>query len=206
MRVGFDSDGVLDTFSDGVYETLCLPEINLGHLWKSGPTPTAIWNYYEEWKKEDGSPYTFEEFKAIVDYGVDRGIVFSGHFRPNAVETVGRIARMGHEIIIATDRFFGTNPENSHRNTIEAFRRAGIEYDELHFVRDKTSVDVDVMVEDRIENYDPLVEKGVPTWLINRAWNQVPGGDLRNRIDDIKDYGDAIERITEEGFVDLQVV
>lgn len=206
MRVGFDSDGVLDNFSDGVYETMCLPEINLGHLWKSGPTPKSFWNYYEDWKKEDGSTFTFEDFKAIVDYGVDRGIVFGGHFRPNAVETVGRIRAMGHEIIIATDRFFGSNPENSHRNTIEAYRRAGIEYDELHFTRDKTSVEVDTMVEDKLENYDALVAKGTPTWLINRAWNEVEGGDARNRINDISDYGDVIEELTRTGVRDLQLV
>jgi hypothetical protein len=198
MRVGFDSDGVLDNFSDGVHDAL--KARGLGHLWKSGPTPKSFWNYYEDWG------WTFEQFKELVDWGVDNGYVFVGHFRPNAVETVGRIAAMGHEIIIATDRFFGTDPENSHRNTIEAFKKAGIEYDELHFTRDKCSVDVDIMVEDKLENYDALVAKGVPTWLINRSWNEVPGGDARNRINDISDYGDVVERLTSEKVVDLQLV
>lgn len=198
MRVGFDSDGVLDNFSDGVYDAL--KARGLGHLWKSGPTPKSFWNYYEDWG------WTFEQFKELVDWGVDNGYVFVGHFRPNAVETVRRIASMGHEIIIATDRFFGSDPENSHRNTIEAYKRAGIEYDELHFTRDKCSVEVDTMVEDKIENYDALVAKGVPTWLINRAWNEVPGGDGRNRIHDIADYGDVIEQLTREGVRDLQLV
>lgn len=198
MRVGADSDGCIDCFADGVKEAM--DARGQGHLWKSGPTPEPFWNWYEDWG------WTYEQFKELVDWGVDNGYVFSGHFRPNAVESLRRIAQMGHEIIIITDRSFGSDPMNSQRNTIEAFRRGGIEYDELHFTADKTSVPVDVMVEDKIENYDALVANGTPTWLINRAWNKVPGGDGRNRIDDIKDYADAIERITAEGFANLQFV
>lgn len=195
MRVGADSDGCIDTFGDGVHETLI--ETGQGHLWKSGPTPKSYWNFYEDWG------WSFAQFKELVDYGVDRGIIFSGHWRPGAIEAMGRIVSMGHELIIITDRSWGTDPMNSQRNTIEAFQRAGIEYDELHFTADKTVVDVDVMVEDRLENYDSLILKGTPTFLINRSWNEVEGGDGRNRINDISEYADAIERITENGFADL---
>ena len=191
MRVGADSDGCIDTFGDGVHETL--KAWGLGHLWKSGPTKHAIWNFYEEWG------WTFTQFKALVDWGVDHGYVFSGHWREGAIEALGRIAALGHEIIIITDRSWGSDPVNSQRNTIEAFQRAGIEYDELHFTSDKTSVEVDVMVEDRIDNYDALVDAGTPTWLINRPWNKVEGHDMRNRINSMTEYADVIERITKYG-------
>jgi hypothetical protein len=169
----------------------------LAHLWKSGPTPEPFWNCYEDWG------WDFEQFKELVDWGVDEGYVFSGHWRPNAVESVRRVREMGHEAIIITDRSFGTDPLNSQRNTILAFKRAGIEYDEIHFNRDKTCVPTDTFVEDKLENYDALVAAGVKTFLINRAWNKVEGGDSRNRIDDIKDYADAIEEMTREGHFDL---
>ena len=198
MRVGADSDGCIDTFGDGVHETLKV--WGLGHLWKSGPTKKSIWNFYEEWG------WSFAQFKALVDWGVDHGYIFSGHWREGAIESMGRIAAMGHEIIIITDRSWGSDPSNSHKNTIEAFQRAGIEYDELHFTADKTSVPVDIMVEDRLDNYDALVANGTPCYLINRPWNEVPGGDGRNRIDSIVDYADAIEQITKEQVVDLQLV
>ena len=201
MRVGFDSDGCIDTFGDGVYETLVAT--GQEHLWKSGPTKQPIWNFFEEWRNEDGSAWTFAQFKELVDYGVDNGIIFSGHWRKGAIEAVGRIARLGHEIIIITDRSWGSDPRNSQRNTVEAFARAGIEYDELIFSADKTCVQTDVFVEDKLENYDALVAAGTPTWLINRAWNQVPGGDARNRIDSISEYADAVEEITAKGFADL---
>jgi hypothetical protein len=195
MRVGFDSDGCLDTFGDGVHEAMIAR--GQGHLWKSGPTQGSFWNFYEDWG------WSFAQFKELVDWGVDHGYIFSGHWRPHAIESVGRIAAMGHEIIIITDRSWGSDPMNSQRNTVEAFARAGIEYDELHFTPDKTSVDVDVMVEDKLENYDALIANGTPTYLINRAWNKVPAGDARNRIDCISEYADAIEKITSDGFADL---
>lgn len=198
LRVGFDSDGCIDCFGDGVHDTLKVK--GLGHLWKSGPTPHSIWNFYEEWG------WTFAQFKELVDWGVDHGYIFSGHWRPNAIESVGRVAKMGHQIIIITDRAWGSDPMNSQRNTIEAFQRAGIEYDELHFTPDKTSVHVDTMVEDRLDNYDALVANGTPSWLINRSWNKVEGGDMRNRIDGISQYADAVEAITAQGYADLQLV
>lgn len=195
MLVGFDSDGVLDNFGEGVRHTLNAQ--GLGHLWKSGKTPHAIWNFYEEWG------WNFSQFKALVDWGVDEGIIFSGHWRDNAIDSMHRVKNMGHKIVIITDRSWGSDPENSQRNTIEAFARAGIPYDELYFSADKTIVPTDVFVEDRLENYDALLENGTSTWLINRAWNQVPGGDARHRIDCVSEYVDAIEYITERGYTDL---
>lgn len=195
MRVCFDSDGVLDNFGEGVRETL--EARGLGHLWKSGPTNKSYWNFYEDWG------WTFPQFKELVDWGVDNGYIFTGHWRDHAIESVRRVAELGHEIIIITDRGFGSDPRNSQRNTIEAFARAGIEYDELIFSADKTVGNVDIMVEDKLENFDALVAHGVPTYLINRAWNQVDGGDARNRINCVCEYADAVKRITEQGFVDL---
>lgn len=200
-RVGFDSDGCIDCFGDGVHETLIAQ--GRGHLWKSGPTPKPFWNWFEDWTNEDGTQWTYAQFKELVDWGVDRGIVFSGHWRPNGIESIGRVARLGHEIIIITDRGFGSDPMNSQRNTVEAFARAGIEYDELIFSADKTCVWTDFFVEDKISNYDALVAAGTKAFLINRPWNEVPGGDSRNRIGDIKDYADAIEDCTAKGWADL---
>lgn len=198
MRVGFDSDGVLDTFGDGVYEALVAR--GQGHLWKSGPTKESIWNFFEEWG------WNFVQFKELVDWGVDEGYIFKGHWREGAIEAVAQVRALGHKVIIITDRAWGTDPMNSQRNTIKAFKEAGIKYDELHFTADKTIVPVDMMVEDRIENYDPLVAAGTPTWLINRAWNQVPGGDMRNRINSVTDYANAVAFATHAGYIDLQLV
>src|SRR6478735_6497003 len=197
MRVGLDSDGVLDNFGNGV--KAALEARGQGHVWKSGPTPQSYWDFFKDWGWE------YSEFKELCDWGVDNGYIFTGHWRRNAVESVARIKQLGHEVIIITDRSFGSDPMNSQRNTLAAFEKAGIKYDEIHFTADKTSVPVDMMVEDKLQNYDALVAAGAPTWLINRAWNLIPGGDGRNRINDVSDYADAVEAATKRGYADLVV-
>lgn len=205
MIIGLDSDGCIDTFGDGVHDAL--KARNLGHLWKSGPTKQPIWNFFEEWVNEDGTNWTFEQFKELVDWGVDEGYIFAGHWREGAVEAVQRIKALGHKVIIITDRSWGSDPFNSQRNTVEAYEKAGIKYDDLIFSADKTVVPTDMFVEDRLENYDALVESGVVTYLINRPWNQVSGGDGRNRIDSIVDFADIVENATlVDGYIDLAFV
>jgi len=195
MRVGFDLDGVLYNFGDSVHRYLI--HIGKGDLWKSGPTPTPYWNWYKDWG------WTTEQFLELCNDGADAGFIFSGPTREGAVEAVGRVAQLGHEIIIVTDRSFGTHPGVSQKNTTEWLAQHGIEYDELVFSPDKTCVPTDMFVEDKLANYDALVNCGTPTWLINRAWNQVEGGDARQRIDSITEYADAVELVTKNGFADL---
>ena len=52
---------------------------------------------------------------------------------------------------------------------------------------DKTEANADIFVEDKLQNYDALMQAGVECWLINRPWNDV-GPDQRNRIDDIIEF------------------
>lgn len=195
MRIGVDLDGVLYNFGDSVKRYL--DHIGQGDVWKSGPTPTPFWDFYKDWG------WTGEEFVRLCNDGADAGFIFSGPAREHAVESMGRIAATGNGIVIITDRGFGSTPEVSRRATEEWLRQHEIEYDELWFSADKTCAPTDLFVEDRLNNYDALVEAGTKTYLINRAWNQVDGGDARNRINCVCEYADAVERITEQGFVDL---
>lgn len=195
MRVAFDLDGVLYNFGDSVQRYLAAT--GRGHLWKSGPTPTPYWDFYKDWN------WTGEEFVQMCNEGADAGYIFCGPTRRGAVEAVTRVKRLGHDVIIITDRQFGSTPQVSHDNTRNWLAQHKIPYDELHFSADKTCVPTDTFVEDKLENYDALVANGTPTWLINRSWNRVPGGDGRNRIDSAMDYADEIERITAQGFADL---
>ena len=197
MIVGFDIDGCIDNFGEGVHDTL--KARGLGHLWKSGPTKKPYWNFYQDWG------WNFAQFKELVDWGVDHGYIFNGNWREGGIDAIRRVVALGHQVVFITDRGFGSDPTNSHRNTINAFARAGIVYDELIFSADKTCREVDVMVEDKLENYDALVAAGTPTYLINRPWNEVEGGDTRNRINSIEDYADEIEKITAQGFADLTI-
>lgn len=195
MRVGIDLDGCLYDFGNSVRKYL--DSIGREYGFKGGKPEPHCWDFYKYWHM------TTAEFVQICNDGVEAGYIFSGDIRPNAVEAVERIAALGHQIIIITDRSFGLSPRSSERATTEWLAQHGIEYDELVFSADKTIVPTDLFVEDKLENYDKLVNAGVDAYLITRDWNVVPGGDARQRISDISEYADAVERATEQGFVDL---
>jgi hypothetical protein len=170
MRVGIDLDGVLYNFGDSVHRYL--KSIGKGDLWKSGPTLKPYWDFYKDWG------WTGREFVDMCNAGADAGYIFTGPIREGAKQAMDRIARTGNEVIIVTDRPFGSTPEVSHRNTVEWLLQHGIWYDELHFSADKTVGKCDVFVEDKLENYDALVAAGTKVWLINRAWNSDVSSDL----------------------------
>lgn len=189
LTVGFDLDGVLYNFGDSVQRYL--EHTGQGHLWKSGPTKSAYWDFYKDWGW-DG-----KQFVEFCNAGADAGFIFCGPVRPNAVETVQAVKRLGHKVVIITDRQFGSTPKVSHDHTYEWLAHHKIPYDELYFSADKTIVPTDMFVEDKLENYDALTAAGSDTWLINRAWNDV-GEDTRQRITDISGY---LPKVIDKSFV-----
>lgn len=187
MRVGFDLDGVLYNFGDSVKRYL--EATDRGHIWKSGPTPEPFWDFYKDWG------WTGAEFVQMCNEGADAGFIFCGPARHNAARAVQAVKDMGHEVIIITDRQFGSTPYVSHKNTQNWLAKHKIPYDELYFSADKTCVPTDMFVEDKLENYDALDAAGVEVYLINRKWNYIDGdGDERRRIRHIMQYVEAVER------------
>lgn len=194
LIVGSDLDGVGFNFGDSCHRYL--EATGRGHLWKSGPTPDPFWDWYKDWG------WTTEQFLEFCNEGADAGYIFSGPTRPGWKEMMDRLASAGHYIVIITDRSFGSSPEVSHQLTVEWLQQHNIYYDELIFSPDKTCRWTDFMLEDKLANHDALVAAGTHSFLLNRPWNQVDGGDARNRIDRVSQYADAIELAVKQGFHD----
>lgn len=186
LRVGFDVDGVLFNFADSCRRYLV--HLGMGHLWKSSENLTPYWNWYREWGWSD------DDFINFCNDGADAGFIFCGPAREGAAEAVQRVKALGHEVVIITDRQFGSVPEVSHNNTKRWLYEHEIPYDELHFSADKTCVPTDMFVEDKIDNYDALHSAGTDVYLINRAWNLQD--DHRVRIDDALEYAGMVEART----------
>src|SRR5690606_16079728 len=63
--------------------------------------------------------------------------------------------------------------ENIKAQTIFWLDAEGIPYDELHFSSDKTSVQTDYFIEDRIENFEHILENSeTDAYLLDQPWNR----------------------------------
>lgn len=180
MRIGVDLDGVLFDFAGSLRRYL----ISIGRD-DSTLCATKTWHFYEDWG------YTLEEFIAHCDAGVDAGYVFSGPARSRAAQSVQMLKDAGHSIHIITDRAFGS-PGASQLATRIWLANHSIPYDTLDFSADKTIVPTDLFIEDKLENYDALDATPCQPWLVNRAWNHVPGGDDRRRLPDVYEFAQMV--------------
>lgn len=183
MRVGIDLDGVCYDFAESFVR----------YLRHSGNTHYDIvdgepdkWYFYKDWGM------TTEEFLQHCHDGADAGIIFrTGFQRDGASTAIAFMKALGHSIHIITDRSFGSTPSVSEHNTESWLKECGIVYDTLTFSADKTCVQTDVFIEDKLENYDALVGVGVDCYLVNRPWNQ-NGGDSRKRVESILEFARVV--------------
>jgi hypothetical protein len=186
LRVGFDLDGVLYDFAASFARYLTM--IGVSVAWPLVDGEPVCWYFYRQMMSD-------AEFVAHFRAGVDAGVIFSGPARPGAAESVRRIREAGHSIHIVTDRSLGS-PGRAQALTVAWLAEHGIGYDALTFSADKTVAALDVMVEDKIENWQELTAAGIPTYLVDRPWNT--GHDVGEfRIPDVLDYARAVT----EGFV-----
>jgi 5'(3')-deoxyribonucleotidase len=190
LSVGFDLDGVLYDFGASVKAYLA----SIGRpveFHNNGAEPHT-WNFFESWGMSG------KEFVQICNDGADAGFIFCGGVRPNAVETVKAVQRLGHKIVIITDRSFGKTATVSEYNTYQWLKQHDIPYDEIYFTSNKTIVPTDIFVEDKLENYDAITATGTECWLINRDWNTEHGEDNRKRINDVIEF---LPKVIDRSFV-----
>lgn len=195
LTVGWDNDGVLHYFRAGVCDYLD----TIKHNWTPDRDPQETdnsWNFFEKWGMKGA------DFKKVCDDGVEAGYVFNNNVRPNAVQTVNAVKRLGHKNIMITDRAFGKTPASSEQRTRDWILENHFEIDEVYFSADKTIVKTDIFVEDKWQNYDALEAVGTECWLINRSWNnlddEVNINDGRKRINDVIEF---LPKVIEKSFV-----
>jgi uncharacterized HAD superfamily protein len=184
MRVGVDLDGVCYDFAgsfikymNGIDHKYSIPQ-NIEEVDK--------WHFYRDWGMTD------EEFVKHCHNGTDDMVIFrQGPQRDNASEAIDFMRSFGNTIHIVTDRSFGTTPQSSEDNTRWWLFSHGIHYDTLTFSADKTCVETDVFIEDKLENYDALESAGVKCYLVDRPWNQ-DNTKYRKRIKSIQHFATVV--------------
>jgi len=184
LRVGNDLDGVYYDF--GASFNRYLATIGLEPVFTT--VEPDRWSFFDHIM----SP---AEFLQHCHDGVEAGVIFRGPARPGTHTVLWDLFDAGHDLVVITDRAFGKTPESSQKATLEWW------YDEndlppiteIAFSADKTVLHTDVFVEDKLGNYDALINNGTPCALINRPWNLEDDG--RFRISDVTDFPDMINHI-----------
>ena len=184
ISVGFDLDGVGEDFFEVVKPLALDRGIDPERL-----VPPTHWDFYQDW------PMTDEDFVDMCHEAADRYELFgTTPPLPGFAESVRRVKRTGFEVVIITDRNFGTKGFNSPSRaaTYSWLKQYDIPYDRVVFTADKGSVDVDFMIDDKIQNYDEMTAAGVCVALLERPWNWVRGGDERLRVSSVESYVQAV--------------
>lgn len=182
MRVGIDLDGVCYDFAASVREYLCN---TVGTHDPDRCTDPTRWEFYEDWGLD------LPAFLDVFHEGVNAGVIFThGDPHPNVAEAFAVIHGAGHSIHIVTDRSVG-EPGASEAATAAWLDRHGLRFDSLTFSADKTVVALDVMVDDKLANYDALDDAGVEAYLLTRPWNQVSDRP-RRRVLDLLHFAEVI--------------
>lgn len=178
-RIGVDLDGVLYNFALSLHRHL--------HGTEEGFTEPQHWHFYRDapWGMTDA------EFVKACDAAVNSGAMFGeGDCARDDIDALAFLLAQRYSLHIATDRSFG-EPGRSAANTLRWLRTHSIPFDSITFTADKTVVDVDYFIDDKIENYDALDAAGVHVMLLNRPWNQDPGDD-RRRVDSVWQFTDTV--------------
>ena len=186
--IGVDLDGVVHEYVDSLRHFV----VSTGIRTEEQCRIAEEMDFFRLWKNEKGEGIENDQFIDIMHKGVDAGIIFyHGDPRPGARKALEDLRYYGHKIHIITDRTFGFE-NRSHSLTKEWLKNHDIPYDSLTFSADKTIKYTDIMIDDKIENYDDLDRAGTYAFLLNRPWNHDPDDD-RRRVGSLQEFVDAGE-------------
>jgi len=187
-RLGIDVDGVLARTVPSVLDRM---------RDKYGPhdatkEDVTEWNSSVEFEGRDEEVYIGPEI--VEAHGVEdhvKGL----EPKEGAREGLRRLRGMGYEIVIVTNR---PSAEETVRWSEEWLDANSIPYDEVHSTAEtgKTSVDVDVLIDDHDRNVAEFLRDGRPAVLFEQPWNSVPevdGADGMLRV--VGDWEEAVEAL-----------
>lgn len=166
MRIGVDLDGVMYPFVSEL-ERWCdthVPPI------ARRKTPAMRWEFYRDWG------WTGEHFRQVCNEAVDEGRLFwEGEPTPGSLDAIRSLHRAGHKIVVVTARDFGMG-KTSENATKFWLRDWQIPFGELHFAQDKTTFDLDVMIDDSVEILRSFSNTTTLPICWHQPWNWEWGG------------------------------
>lgn len=161
--LGLDLDGVCFNYTGALRDFLCSDR---GHSPEDLPDPTD-WDF-------TGWPLNgLEDYKVAHTAAVVSGIFASGSIIEGASESLWRLSNAGADIHIITNRFVGPG---HHKlvvdQTMEWLDNHDIPFGGISFIKDKTKVDVDVLLEDAPHNLLDMMEVNKAVIAFDTLYNR----------------------------------
>jgi 5'-nucleotidase len=156
-RIGVDLDGVCYEF---VHDARVVCAEHLGVATDALPEVTQ-WDFFEQWG------LTPEEFWRIWFKDVERGRAWNN--RPpteGATEALTSLRDRGHTIHIVTSR------KGGEAATMSWISKHDLPYDTVTIGRDKTVVNIDLLLDDWEGNYLEVTQAGGHCVLFDQPWNR----------------------------------
>ena len=166
MRIGIDCDGVLRDFIPDLISSI--KETHPEHTRKIKPVEAWEWeSWLPFWTEEETEKYVFED--NFLDYfGVDCPPIQS------SVEDWPKLKQWakehGHELVLVS-----AQREHCKEPTTAWLKEYGFDFDEIHYTKEKWSIDVDVLVDDSPEKLDIFNDRSVSYGkpiCMKQTWNQ----------------------------------
>lgn len=174
LRIGVDLDGVMFRYD---HNTRDIAKVAFPDWRERGFTLDAestCWNYFR-----DDWGMTNKEFAELNHFGMEQGMLFEGPIVDGWFNVLRDLVDEGHTIHIVTHR----SMPGAIAATDHWLRQHGVSYDSITFVHnvaDKTLLDLDVLIDDKIENIESWTAAGRYGILYNQAWNKsYNGGAIR---------------------------
>lgn len=163
FELGVDLDGVVFDYTEGLRHYMV--EV-VGHDRGLLPDPTD-WDF-TGWPFAGRDHFIETHLEALAD-----GLFSYSPVIPGAQEALWRLSNLGVGIHIVTNRFI----RNGHHKaavsqTIECLDKHDLPYDGITFIKDKTRIDVDVLLEDAPHNLFAMIEAGKPVIAFDTLYNR----------------------------------
>ena len=166
MRIGIDCDGVLRDFITDVVDLV--KEKHPEHADKILVPTSWDWeDWLPFWTEEETEKFVFEDNYERL-FGSEANII------PSVLDDwpvlKGWAEDNGHELVLVS-----AQREHCKELTTEWLQRWGIVFDEIHYTKEKWSIDVDVLIDDSPEKLEIFQDRSVAygnAICMKQTWNE----------------------------------
>lgn len=134
----------------------------------------------KSWTMLDYMPKAKDIYKFFIDNAA--AIFYNSPIKEEYKDLVDKIKEEGHQVAIVTHQFKGIE-----YLTAQWLNNNNINYDSLHFSKNKNIVNADILIDDRLENCQRFSSYNKRAFCVDAPWNQEWEGIRVHNTDEVID-------------------